>query len=145
MLLKNTSPPITLPSEFTSSLNEYSGNATKCLIFFRRVQLERQPVILKKFILTCSYETIRRATGIKSNVAIKSAINELTEKGWIETTFKGYVKKGLTKESNTYILINPDGTDATSNTVLEEVLIENVAPISEVHDTIKSLKSHLKG
>lgn len=141
---------IILPEEFVYDLSSYSGNATKCFIFFRRLQIERQGVILKKFILACSYETIRLATGIKSNVAIKSALAELQEKGWIESIKKGSIKKGLQeKESNTYILANPDGQEGQvckaqpiADATLQDIPLADAPKMekSEKHIVRKELK-----
>lgn len=145
---KGISLSITLPPEFVQALPEYTGNATKCLIFFRRLQLERNPVLLRKFIITCSYETIRFGTGIKSNVAIKSAVGELLEKGWIESVRKGRTLKGRKeRESNTYVFVNPDGVEpeqSPMNATLINVSQEITATPEKVQDTIKDIKRRLK-
>ena len=136
---------IILPEEFVYDLPSYSGSAIKCFIFFRRLQIERQGIILKKFILACSYETIRLATGIKSNVAIKSALAELQDKGWIESIKKGNIRKGLLeKESNTYILANPDGqeTQPIADATLQDIPLADAPKMekSEKHIVRKELK-----
>lgn len=159
---KNTSPPpiqpiqesptIPFPSQF--ELSEYSGNATKCLIYFRRVQLERNPNILRKFIMACSYESIRLGTGIKSNVAIKSALDELVDKGWIESIKRGYIQKGKKhRESNTYVFVNPDGVDniaeceittQPTNATPLDTMIEKIADPASTVSAIRDLKKKLK-